>query len=67
MSDQEYEVAYLRERLKELEALLELSYCLVFLPHKDVLKRKENLEKFKIKLAEYGIGGGDLDGKRNTN
>lgn len=63
--DNEFELHYLRERLKDLEALLELSYCLIFKPHEDIVKRKSHLEKYKKKLAEYGIGGGDVSGTKH--
>ena len=65
MSDSDLENEYLRQRVRDFEALLELSYCLMFKPHENILKRKEHLEKYKARLAEFGIG--DTNANRTLN
>ena len=59
------EVELLRERLREYRELLQISHQIMFMPHKDIVKRKSILDKFKLKLIEHGIIEEQIDESRD--
>lgn len=56
LDNQEFEISLLRNRLREFQALLEISYNLISDKYTDELKKKETIESLKKKLNELGIG-----------
>lgn len=64
-NDLQVEVELLRERLKEYRELLQVSYSIIFMPHKDIEKRSQTKNLYKVRLLEHGIIEESNDEQRN--
>ena len=67
MNQVEFEVEFLRKRLKIYEALLIKSYELIFEGHKNIKERQKELEKYRQKLKDYSLATGDRNAHGNRN